>query len=67
LFLTPHDFDSGIPLRLMGTAGGVLLLLGLGTPLATAVQVLIEGWLAFSGMAPPEDAQTFGAVYSPQT
>jgi len=49
LFLVSHELVSGIPLRLIGTADGVLLLLGLGTPIAAAVQVLIEGWLAFAG------------------
>jgi hypothetical protein len=48
LFLAPHDFLSSVPLRLVGTASGVQLLLGLWTPLAAAVQVLIEGWLAFA-------------------
>jgi DNA-binding CsgD family transcriptional regulator len=51
LFLTAHDFGASVPLRLIGTADGVLLLLGLGTPLAAAVQLLIEGWLGFSGGA----------------
>jgi len=35
----------------MGTADGVLLLLGLATPLAAAVQMVIEGWVAFAGGA----------------
>ena len=39
----------GVPFRLIGTASAVLLLLGLGTPIAAALQVLIEGWLAFAG------------------
>lgn len=37
-----------MPLRVAGAGSGVFLLLGLGTPLAAAVQVLIEGWLAFA-------------------
>ena len=39
----------GVPFRLIGTASGVLLLLGLGTPIAAALQMAIEGWLAFAG------------------
>jgi len=38
----------GLPFRLPGTASGLFLLLGLGTPIAAALQVLIEGWLAFA-------------------
>jgi uncharacterized membrane protein YphA (DoxX/SURF4 family) len=49
LFLTSHEFGSGVLLGLIGTADGVLLLLGLGTPFAAAVQVLIEGWVALAG------------------
>ena len=49
----PLFFDDyvgmGVPFRLIGTASAVLLLLGLGTPIAAALQVLIEGWLAFAG------------------
>ena len=49
----PLFFDDyagmGVPLRLIGTASGVLLLLGLGTPIAAALQMAIEGWLAFAG------------------
>ena len=51
LFLTALEFGSGVPLRFIGTADGVLLLLGLGTPLVAAVLALIEGWLAFAGGA----------------
>jgi hypothetical protein len=51
LLLTPYVFGSSVPLRFIGTADSVLLLLGLGTPFAAAVQVLIEGWLAFAGGA----------------
>ena len=38
-----------LPFRLLETAGGVFLLLGLGTPIAAALQVFTEGWLAFVG------------------
>ena len=44
-----HHLGSGVPLNLIGTADGILLLLGLGTPFAAAAQVLIEGWHAFAG------------------
>jgi len=37
-----------LPFRLPGSASSVLLLLGLGTPIAAALQVLIEGWLALA-------------------
>jgi hypothetical protein len=49
LFLTAPDFGSRVPSSLIGIADGVLLLVGLGTPLVAAVQALIEGWLAFAG------------------
>ena len=51
LLLTAHHFGSRVPFRLIGTADGLLLLVGLGTPLVAAVQALIEGWLAFAGGA----------------
>jgi hypothetical protein len=51
LLIIALDFGSGVPLRLIGSADSVLLLLGLGTPLVAAVQALIEGWLACAGEA----------------
>jgi uncharacterized membrane protein YphA (DoxX/SURF4 family) len=39
----------GLAFRLLGAASGVFLLLGLATPIAAALQVLFEGWLAFAG------------------
>ena len=41
--------ETGVPFRLIGIANGVFVVLGLGTPIAAGVQVLIEGWLAFAG------------------
>jgi hypothetical protein len=41
--------EMGLPSRLLGTASGVFLLLGLGTPIAAALQLFMEGWLAFAG------------------
>ncbi len=38
---------AGIPLKLLGIVDCVFLLIGLGTPYAAGLQVLIEGWLAF--------------------
>lgn len=35
------------PLKLIGISDCVFLLIGLGTPYAAGLQVLIEGWLAF--------------------
>jgi len=40
---------AGVPFRLIGSATGVFLLLGFGTPIAAPLQVLIEGWLAIAG------------------
>lgn len=42
------DLADGIymPLRALATASAIFLLLGLGTPVAAALQVLIEAWLA---------------------
>jgi putative oxidoreductase len=40
---------TGVSFRLIATVSGVFLMLGLGTPFAAALQVLIEGWLAFAG------------------
>jgi len=51
MVLSPPDFGSSVPLKLVGPADGLLLLLGLGTPLVAALQVLIEGWLALAGGA----------------
>ena len=38
---------AGIPLKLIGITDCIFLLIGLGTPYAAGLQVLIEGWLAF--------------------
>ena len=54
LLLATFPLSSGdlsgmdLPFRLLGSASSVLLLLGLGTPIAAALQVLIEGWLALA-------------------
>jgi len=48
LFSGDHS-GMGLPFRLLGNGSSVFLLLGLGTPIAAALQVLIEGWLAFAG------------------
>jgi uncharacterized membrane protein YphA (DoxX/SURF4 family) len=37
---------AGIPLKLIEIGDCVFLLIGLGTPYAAGLQVLIEGWLA---------------------
>lgn len=44
----------GLPLRLIEVACGILLLLGLWTPVAGLSQVVLQGWLAFThGYADP--------------
>lgn len=46
--LSDDSGAAGVRFRLMGTASAVLLLLGLGTPIGAALQMLIEGWSAFA-------------------
>jgi uncharacterized membrane protein YphA (DoxX/SURF4 family) len=46
-FLADGSGLAGIPLKSIGIADCVFLLIGLGTPFAAGLQVLIEGWLAF--------------------
>lgn len=45
--LADESGSAGIPLKLIGTVDCLFLLVGLGTPFAAGLQVLIEGWLAF--------------------
>jgi uncharacterized membrane protein YphA (DoxX/SURF4 family) len=55
LLVTAISIWSGVPnaislfLRLIGAVSAGLILLGLWTPLAAALQAMIEGWLAFAG------------------